>query len=56
MELNLKKSMLKQQGLQDEINEIKRMYPDDPQMQQQLQAELFRQNGVSLAGVAYLHF
>ena len=44
------KSMLKQQGLQDEINEIKRMYPDDPQMQQQLQAELFRQNGVSLAG------
>ncbi|NLJ70353.1 MAG: YidC/Oxa1 family membrane protein insertase [Clostridiaceae bacterium] len=44
------KSLLKQQGLQDEINEIKRLYPDDPQMQQQLQAELFKQNGVSLAG------
>ncbi len=42
------KGMLKQQGLQDEINEIKRMYPDDQQMQQQLQSELFKKNGVSL--------
>lgn len=42
------KGMLKQQGLQDEINDIKRMYPDDPQMQQQLQSELFKKNGVSL--------
>lgn len=42
------KSMLKQQGLQDEINEIKRMYPDDPQTQQALQQELFKKNGVSI--------
>ncbi len=44
------KGMLKQQGLQDEINEIKRLYPEDPQMQQQLQQELFKENGISLAG------
>ncbi len=42
------KGMLKQQGLQDEINEIKRLYPDDPQQQQQLQQELFKKNGISL--------
>lgn len=42
------KGMLKQQGLQDEINEIKRMYPDDPQQQQQVQQELFKKNGISL--------
>lgn len=44
------KGMLKQQSLQDEINEIKRLHPDDPQLQQQLQQELFKENGISLAG------
>ncbi len=42
------KGMLKQQGLQDEINEIKRQFPDDPQTQQQLQQELFQKNGISM--------
>lgn len=42
------KGMLKQQGLQDEVNEIKRLHPDDPQMQQQLQQELFSKNNISL--------
>ncbi|NLJ94087.1 MAG: YidC/Oxa1 family membrane protein insertase [Clostridiaceae bacterium] len=42
------KGILKQQGLQDEINEIKRQFPDDPQRQQELQQALFQKNGISL--------
>lgn len=42
------KAMAKQQFLQDDINEIKRIYAKDPQKQQEAQMELMKANGVSL--------
>lgn len=48
--LGLKSSrmMVRQQALQPDINEIKRLYPKDPQRQQQLQADLFKRHGISM--------
>ncbi len=42
------KGMLKQQALQDDINEIKRMYPKNMQKQQELTQELYKANNVSM--------
>ncbi len=45
-----KKNMLKQSALQDDINEIQRLYPKDMQMQNQLRMELMKQHGISQTG------
>lgn len=42
------KGMLKQQALQDDINEIKRLYPKDMQKQQQLTQEVYKANNISM--------
>lgn len=49
--LGLKSSrmMVRQQALQPDINEIKRLYPKDMQRQQQLQQELMKRHGISMA-------
>ena len=44
------KSMAKQRFLQDDINEIKRVYANDPQRASEAQMELMRANGVSMGG------
>jgi YidC/Oxa1 family membrane protein insertase len=44
------KSMVKQQALQPDINEIKRIYAKDPQKQQQMQMELMKKHNISMAG------
>ena len=41
------KGILKQQALQGEVNDIKRVYADDPQTQQQLTMALYKKNGIS---------
>lgn len=48
--LGLKSSrmMVRQQALQPDINEIKRLYPKDMQRQQQLQQELMKKHGISM--------
>ena len=45
--IHQQKSMIKQQSLQGEINEIKRLYPDDKAKQSELQMELYKKNGAS---------
>lgn len=41
------RNMLRQTALRDDINEIKRRYPDDMQKQNELQMELMREHGIS---------
>lgn len=43
------KSMARQQFLQDDINEIKRVYAKDPQKANEAQMQLMRESGVSMA-------
>ncbi|MDD3866743.1 MAG: YidC/Oxa1 family membrane protein insertase [Clostridia bacterium] len=51
MGLNQQKNTFKQQALQGEIAEIRRLYPDDKEMQSKLQMELYKKHGASpLAG------
>lgn len=45
--IHQQKGMIKQQSLQGEINEIKRLYPDDKTKQSELQMELYKKNGAS---------
>ncbi|MDO5738323.1 MAG: YidC/Oxa1 family membrane protein insertase [Eubacteriales bacterium] len=45
--LKQKKNMLKQSALQDDINEIARLYPKDMQKQNELRMELMRRHGIS---------
>lgn len=45
--LKQQKNMLRQTALRDDINEIKRRYPDDMQKQNELQMELMREHGIS---------
>lgn len=47
LSLKGRKGMLRQTSLQAEIAEIRRLYPKDPQKQQQMQTELLRVNGIS---------
>lgn len=48
--LKSSRAMVRQQALQPDINEIKRLYPKDMQRQQQLQQELMKKHGISMAG------
>lgn len=48
--LRSQKSMLRQQLLLPDVNEIKRRYPKDPQRQQELTQELYKRHGISMMG------
>ncbi len=48
--VRMQKNMARQVFLQDDINEIKRVYADDPQMAQQVQMDLMKSAGVSMTG------
>lgn len=47
MGIKQQKSSFKQQALQGEIAELKRLYPDDKQKQSQLQMEIYKKHGAS---------
>ncbi|MGI6158099.1 MAG: YidC/Oxa1 family membrane protein insertase [Saccharofermentanales bacterium] len=46
--LRSQRGMLRQQMLQDEVNEIKRRYPKDNMKVQELTQELYKKNGISM--------
>ncbi len=46
--LRSQQGTLRQQMLQDEVNEIKRRYPNDAQKVQALTQELYKENGISM--------
>lgn len=48
LQFKTQKSMAKQQFMQDDLNEIKRIYAKDPQKSQEAQMELMKANGVSM--------